>query len=188
MLVPAGAQASDLINPFFGDNKHQFQLSLGQGFDSGELILVKHLDRPVPYYMAALSYSQPNTFFSLPGRQTINLIKTLGFGRGDYNGGCRYDRCDWKKYGAEIFMLSQDFAIAPYNGRVYFGTGAGLAVQGKYNERLNTKFLLGFRVFVGYRITGQWNLELIAQHFSNGDTGTENGVYNFYALGVSYSF
>jgi len=183
------AQAdSEVFNPFFGDKQNQIQLVLGQGFDSGELILFKHMDRPVPFYMIALSYSQPNTFFRIPGRQTISAIKTLGWGREDYFGGCRYNVCDWGDYGTEIAMLSQDIAVPFFNRKAYAGLGVGVAVQGKYNDRLNTKFLLPFRMFAGYRLSESWNIEFIMQHFSNGDTGTANNVYNFYSLGVAYSF
>jgi len=187
-MFPMSAVAGALdLNPFFGDKENQVHFMLGQGFDSGELILFKHMNRPVPYYMAAFAYSQPNTFFRLPGRQSINLIKTVGFGKDGYFNNCRH-KCDWNEYDSEIFMLSQDFAVAPWGGKFYVGSGAGVAVQGRYNERLNTKFLLGFRMLAGYKMNDSWNLEFIMQHFSNGDTGTENGVYNFYAFGISYSF
>ena len=185
--VECVAPDAEKFNPFFGGNRNQVHFMLGHGFDSGELILFKHLDRPVPYYMAALSYSQPDTFFRLPGRYSVGAIKTLGFGRGDYYGKCHYGQCDWGDYSAEIFMLSQDVALL-HGEKWYFGAGAGLAIQGKYNERLNTKFLIGFRMFAGYRINDNWNLELVMQHFSNGDTGTQNNVYDFYAIGVAYNF
>ncbi|MCL1891812.1 MAG: acyloxyacyl hydrolase [Alphaproteobacteria bacterium] len=187
-FAAASAEEQASNNPFFGDKQNQIHLMLGQGFDSGELILFKHSDRPVPYYMLALEYSQPNTFFRIPGRQTLSAIKTIGVGRGDYFGNCRYNVCDWGNYGAEIFMISQDIAWAPWGGRFYFGTGIGPAIQGKYNERLNTKFLLGFRMMAGYRISDSWNAELIMQHFSNADTGTNNNVYDFYAIGIAYNF
>ncbi|MCL2748560.1 MAG: acyloxyacyl hydrolase [Alphaproteobacteria bacterium] len=180
----ANAQAG---NPFFGEYKNQIMLTIGQGFDSGELIAFKHLNHPAPYYMMNLQYSQPTTFFRLPARQSINAVKTLGFGRSNYGGGCRYYACNWRDYEAEIFMLSQDVAL--YNTeRWYFGTGMGLAVQGRQNERENTKFLIGFRLFAGYKMTENWNLELVMQHFSNGDTGTENNSYDFWGLGVAYNF
>ena len=187
-IADAAKANSDTFNPFFGDKQNQVHLMVGQGFDSGELILFRHLDNPAPYYMLALSYSQPNTFFRLPGRQTISAIKTMGWGKGDYSGGCRFDACDWKKYGNEIAMLSQDFAFSFFNRKVYVGAGAGVAVQGRQNQRLNTKFLIPFRMFIGYRFNDSWNAEFIMQHFSNGDTGTENNVYDFLALGVSYNF
>ncbi len=185
-LFCAPAIAAD--NPFFGEKQNQFSLTIGQGFDSGELIALKHLKYIAPYYMFNLQYSQPTTFFRLPARQSINLIKTVGLHEKDYNNKCRYDGyCDWPEYSAEIFMLSQDVSL--YNSsRWYVGTGMGVAIQGKQNERLNTKFLLGFRLFAGYRMTESWNLELVMQHFSNGDTGEENNVYDFWGLSAAYSF
>ncbi|MCL2538341.1 MAG: acyloxyacyl hydrolase [Alphaproteobacteria bacterium] len=187
------ADDASVFNPMFGGNRHQIHVMLGQGFDSGELILFKNANRPTPYYMLALTYSQPNTFFRLPGRQSINLIKTQGTGSrraGDYDGRCLHGwPCEWYKYNSEIAMLSQDVVLwSPFAGKLYFGTGAGLGVQGRYNDRLNTKFLIGFRMFAGYRMTERWNTEIIMQHFSNGDTGTNNYVYDFYGIGVSYSF
>ncbi|MCL2331467.1 MAG: acyloxyacyl hydrolase [Proteobacteria bacterium] len=184
----AAAADSETFNPFFGDRRNQVQLILGQGFDSGELILFNHLSNPAPYYMIALSYSQPNTFFRLPGRQTISAIKTLGWGKHDYNGKCRFDACDWGNYGDEIAMLSQDFVFSFFHRRMYAGAGSGVAVQGQQNGRLNTKFLIPFRMFIGYRFNDSWNAEFIMQHFSNGDTGDQNNVYDFFALSVLYNF
>ncbi|MCL2338972.1 MAG: acyloxyacyl hydrolase, partial [Proteobacteria bacterium] len=143
---------------------------------------------PAPYYMVALSYSQPNTFFRMPGRRTISAIKTLGWGYGAYNGTCHFNACDWRQYGNEIFMISQDFAWPFWRNKMYAGIGAGVAIQGQQNDRLNTKFLIPFRMFIGYHITESWNAELIMQHFSNGDTGEANKVYDFLALGISYNF
>ena len=186
--IAAGAAEKPKSNIFFGDKQNQVSFTLGQGFDSGELILFLHMDRPAPYYMLNFSYSQPTTFFRLPARQTINLVKTIGFGSSDYDGKCGYRKaCNWEDYGAEIFMLSEDFALY-HTTRWYFGAGGGVAVQGRYNERLNTKFLLGFRMFAGYKFSEYWATEFVMQHFSNGDTGTRNLVYDFYGLSAVYSF
>jgi hypothetical protein len=174
-------------NPFFGEKQNQLNLTIGQGFDSGELIALKHLNEIAPYYMFSLQYSQPTTFFRLPARQSINVVKTVGLHKDNYNGGCRHDDCNWPDYGAEIFMLSQDAALYNTN-KWYFGTGMGVAIQGKENDRLDTKFLLGFRLFAGYKLNENWNLELVMQHFSNGDTGEKNSVYDFWGLSAGYNF
>ena len=175
-------------NPFFGEKQNQLSLTIGQGFDSGELIAVKHLRHIAPYYMFNVQYSQPTTFFRLPARQSINAVKTVGLHDKNYDGGCRHGiDCKWTEYGAEIFMLSGDVSL--YNtSRWYFGTGMGAAVQGKQNKRLDTKFLLGFRLFAGYKLNENWNLELVMQHFSNGDTGEENNVYDFWGISTAYNF
>lgn len=185
-LFYAPVFASD--NPFFGEKQNQLSLTIGQGFDSGELIAFKHLNHVAPYYMVNLQYSQPTTFFRLPGRQSINAIKTFGIRNKNYDGGCRYaGECEWREYGSEIFMLSGDVSL--YNTtKWYFGTGMGVAIQGRENQRLNTKFLLGFRLFAGYKLNEKWNLELVMQHFSNGDTGEENNVYDFWGLSAAYNF
>jgi hypothetical protein len=175
-------------NPFFGEKQNQLSFTLGQGFDSGELIAIKHLNCVAPYYMLNFQYSQPTTFFRLPARQSINVIKTIGLHNKNYNGGCRHGvDCEWKEYGAEIFMLSGDVSL--YNtSKWYFGTGMGMAIQGKENDRLDTKFLLGFRLFTGYKMNESWNLELVMQHFSNGDTGVNNNVYDFWGISTAYNF
>lgn len=176
------------FNPFFGDKQNQALLAIGQGFDSGELIAFKHLGHPAPYYMVQMTYSQPTTFFKLPARQNINGFLNFGFDDANYNGGCRYPgTCDWADYTTQIFTLSEDVALL-YNDRFYVGVGMGVGVQGKYNDRLNTKFLLSFRLSFGYRMTDRFGMELAMQHFSNADTGTENNVYDFWGLGVTYSF
>jgi len=185
-LFCAPVFASD--NPFFGEKQNQLSMTIGQGFDSGELIAIKHLNHIAPYYMFNFQYSQPTTFFRLPARQSINLIKTVGLHKENYNGRCRYEGyCDWPKYGAEIFMLSEDVSFYNTN-KWYFGTGMGVAIQGKENDRLDTKFLLGFRLFAGYKLNESWYLELVMQHFSNGDTGEENNVYDFWGISAAYNF
>jgi hypothetical protein len=175
-------------NPFFGASQNQIMLNIGQGFDSGELIIWEHINKPAPFYMAQVSYSQPTTFFRMPARQSISGIKTQGFANGDYNNKCVFSgKCEWKNYSNEIFMLSEDVALL-YNDRWYFGAGIGAAMAGKQTERENTKFLLGFKLFVGYRFAENWNAELFMQHFSNGDTGEENNVYDFLGFGAAYNF
>jgi hypothetical protein len=174
-------------NPIFGENRNQLLLNIGQGFDSGELIAFKHLNKPAPFYMIALSYSQPESFFRMPARQSLSIVKTLGFGSKDYYGKCRHDRCEWKDYSSEIFMLSEDVAFL-HAERWYFGAGMGFAMQGKRNMRMNTKFALGFKLFAGYRISDGWSLEVAMQHFSNGDTGEENNVYDFWGIGIAHNF
>lgn len=182
------APAIATVNTFFGEKQNQLSMTIGQGFDSGELIAIKHLKHIAPYYMFNFQYSQPTTFFRLPARQSINLVKTIGLKDKNYNGGCRHGiDCEWTEYGAEIFMLSGDVSL--YNTkRWYFGTGMGAAIQGKENERLDTKFLLGFRLFAGYKLDESWNLELVMQHFSNGDTGVQNNVYDFWGISAAYNF
>lgn len=174
-------------NPFFGTKQNQAAVTLGQGFDSGELIAFKHLNHPAPYYMLLMTYSQPTEFFRLPARQNINGTLTYGLRDGNWDGGCRHSSCNWSDYNAQIFTLSEDVALL-YNERAYFAVGMGVGVQGKYNERLNTKFLLGFKLSFGYRFNDTWGIELAMQHYSNADTGTSNSVYDFWGLGATYSF
>ena len=191
ILAPAAAIAEFYpadTNSFFGKAQNQIMLSLGRGFDSGELIIFEHINKPAPFYMASLTYSQPGTFFRLPARQSINLIKTQGFSNGNYNGKCVFNgKCQWHDYSNEIFMLSEDVALF-WTNRWYAGAGMGAAMAGKQTERENTKFLLGYKLFVGYRFTESWNAEFFMQHFSNGDTGEENNVYDFFGLAAAFNF
>jgi hypothetical protein len=181
-IAPPAAQA----NPFFGDNQNQVSLNIGQGFNSGELIAIKHLGHPAPFYMFNFGYSQPTEIFRLPARRNVSYVRTQGFDRKDYSG-CKYDMCDWVNYSADIFVLTGEAAL--FSGQRWFvGAGMGLAVQGKYNARLNTKFLIPFKLVGGYRVTDNFNLEIAMSHFSNGDTGTENNVYDFWGLGFAWGF
>jgi hypothetical protein len=182
MAVSAYAET----NPIFGNARNQVMLNLGQGVNG--MGLIAEPDRPVPFNMVQLAYSQPTTFFRIPGRQTFSVIQTIGYGTKyeytDYNGTIEWN---WGEYATQIAMLSGDISLYDTKNW-YFGVGMGGAMQGKQNKRENTKFLLGYKLFAGYRMTENWNAELFMQHFSNGDTGERNYVYNFFGLGLGYSF
>lgn len=170
-------------NVFMGENQNQIMLNAGQGVDSYSLLPLPI--RWVPYTFIELKYSQPTTVFRLPARQNIGIVKTIGYGK-------KYGRnsipeWNWTKYSTEAVSITWDFALL-HGKKWYFGAGLGLAMQGRQNERENTKFLIPMKVFAGYKFAKNWTAELYTQHYSNGDTGDSNYSYNFWGLGLGYSF
>ncbi|GHT00057.1 hypothetical protein FACS189421_11600 [Bacteroidia bacterium] len=160
-----------------GDYQSQIMLNIGTGVDHGYLLGPP--TRFIPFGLVHFQYSQPNTFFRLPGRMSVNAITTIGMGN-------RYG-VDWRKYTDPIFVLSQDFSVLEYK-RFYTGLGAGIGMQSYENERIGSKLLFQFKWFLGYKIDGRWRAELFAHHLSNGHTSANNHSYNFWGLGLGYNF
>lgn len=175
------------VNPFFGNNQNQIMLNLGQGVNSFGLIPAPEMF--VPFNLAQLTYSQPTTVFRIPARQNFNIMQTIGYGQKyEYTDYVETFTWNWADYSTQIASITWDVALL-HNEHVYFGVGMGVAIQGQQNAREGTKFLLPFKVFLGWRFTENWNAEIFAQHFSNGDTGgVANYSYNFFGLGIGYSF
>ncbi|MBN1325020.1 MAG: acyloxyacyl hydrolase [Alphaproteobacteria bacterium] len=173
-------------NPFFGDTRNQFMVNIGQGVNSFALISTP--TELVPFNMIQLQYSQPTEFFRLPARRSINVIQTIGYGKKyQYTDYEKTFEWNWTDYTIQIVLLSEDFIF--YNtDKFYFGSGLAVGVQGQENERIGTKFLTGFKLFAGYKVSEKMNCELFSQHFSNGSTDPQNYSYNFWGLGISYNF
>lgn len=170
-----GARAD--YSPFTGDNNNQIAIYAAQGVNNGFLIPPPF--QLVPFYFLQLQYSQPTTFFRFPSRQSINFGQTLGFGR-------KYG-WEWQKFTIPMVFLTEDIALL-HGRRWYVSVGAGGGLQAQQNDRINTKWLFEFRVAGAYRVTENIGIEVYTQHFSNGNTGTENHSYGFYGMGVTYSF
>ena len=66
--------------------------------------------------------------------------------------------------------------------------GIGVGMQAQQNERIGSKFLFGFKLGAGYRISECTSVEAFMQHISNGNTAPENNSYAFYGLGLSFNF
>lgn len=164
-------------NPFFGENKNQIVIMVGQGFDQG--FLVPPPFRIVPFYVTQIQYSQPTTFFRLPARQSINLAQTIG-------SGTKYG-WHWDSYSIPIIFLTEDVALLNVCDW-YFGVGAGGGLQAHQNARMGSKWLFEFKIMTGYRFTDAFGAEFYVQHFSNGNTASDNHSYAFYGLGLTYSF
>ena len=164
-------------NPFMGKYKNQMAFAIGQGFDTG--ILLPPPVRPVPFYIGTIQYSQPDTFFRIPARRSINISETLGTDRkGEW---------DWRKYTVPIIYLTEDIPLFKIYD-FYMGVGAGAGLQAKENKRLGSKLLFQFEVVFGYNFNEKWGAEFFIQHFSNANTADENNSYAFYGLGVTYNF
>lgn len=164
-------------NVFTGNYSNQVAFSAGQGTNSGFLIPAP--TQLVPFYSLRVQYSQPTTFFKLPARQSINITQTVGFGE-------KYG-WNWDSFSIPILYLTEDIALL-HGDSWYFATGAGIGFQGKQNDRLGTKLLFQFDIIGGYKFSDKWGLEVIMQHFSNGNTGIANHSYAFYGAGVTYNF
>lgn len=181
ILMPTVAMADSVLlperNPFTGTYQNQMFYGIGQGFDTG--ILLPPPIRPVPFYIGTITYSQPTTFFRIPARRNLNISETLGLGK--KNG------WNWSKYTIPIGYVTEDIALVRYH-RFYMGTGAGVGLQAKENERLGAKLVFQFKVTFGINITKEWATELFIQHFSNANTAEDNHSYAFYGIGLTHNF
>ncbi len=175
-LTSLSSWAND--NPFFGkDMKQSYGFNTGFGVDTG--FIVPPPGPFVPFTIMNFQYSMPNTFFELPGRQSINFAQTLGWGE---------DRgWDWEDFSIPIIYLSEDFAFF-WGKDWYVGSGLGIGFQAHQNDRIGSKLLFQFKLLAGYRFSDKWAGEFIIQHFSNGSTTDQNNSYAFYGLGFTYSF
>jgi len=175
MLCAMPAAAGE--NPFFGEYQNQISINPGHG-TSAQWLLPFPGDR-AHFSMFDFKYSQPNTFFRLPGRQNINVAYVHGW-RDDNN-------WNWTDISVPIFYLSQDVSLY-HTDNWYHGTGMGIGMQLQENERVGTKLIFSFKVFSGRRLTDQWKMEFFMQHFSNGSTSENNRSYNFWGVGFAYNF
>ncbi|MCQ2562763.1 MAG: acyloxyacyl hydrolase [Alphaproteobacteria bacterium] len=164
-------------DPFMGDYENQFSIGLGQGFDTG--ILLPPPVRPVPFYIFSIQYSQPTTFFRIPARRSINISQTLGLRS--------VDEWDWNEYSVPIGYITEDIALLRTEN-FYAAIGAGAGLQVKENSRIGSKFLFQFKVTLGYNFSEKTAVEFFIQHFSNGNTATENYSYAFYGLSLVQNF
>ena len=164
-------------NPFFNGYDNQFALNFGWGVDDGFLIPAPV--RWVPFIMLHAQYSQPTEFFRLPARKSLNIIQTLGSGKSR--------GWHWDKYTIPIATLSEDVILA-HGKNWYFYSGLAIGMQLQQNERIGSKLLFGFKLGSGYKLSDCMNLELFAQHYSNGNTAEENHSYAFFGAGVTYNF
>lgn len=177
LMVPCITHAQTYKNPFFNNAEHQIAFNFGTGVNSG--FLIPPPSQFVPFVMLNAQYSQPTTFFKLPARQSLGVTQTIGFGT-------KYG-WQWDKYTIPIALLSMDVAL--FHGiNWYYSTGIAVGMQAQQNERIGSKLIFGFKIAGGYRITDNTAIELFVQHYSNGNTASENNSYAFYGTGITYSF
>jgi len=160
---------AEIPNPAFGEADgggiNQISAHFGQSVRGGMEEL----------FIAELCYSQPNRFFRFPGRQNIEFLTQQGIGGfSDYN-------------QALIFGFSQDM-ITPGFWRMYAGINLGIYIKGKKTGRIGSEFTFGERVFLGYRVTKDYILELYGRHFSNGGLTEKNAGQNFIGLSAARNF
>ena len=177
LVISAVTTANADTNPFFNGYDNQVTVNFGWGVDDGFLIPAPV--KWVPFIRLHAQYSQPTEFFRLPARKSINLIQTLGSGtsRGWH----------WDKYTIPIASLSQDVILA-HGKNWYFYSGLAVGMQLQQNERIGSKLLFGFKLGTGFKLSECTNLELFAQHYSNGITAPENNSYAFFGAGLTYNF
>jgi hypothetical protein len=164
-------------DPMFDGKRNQISYGSGMAIKSESLIYFPV--NFVPYFTNILTYSQPNTVFRIPGRQSVNISKNMG--RGEKYG------WNWELLDEYIFYFSEDAFF--YNTRNwYYGMGMGVGMQLNYNERIGSLLIFEIKLFAGYKISERINLEAFFQHFSNGHTTQNNYSYNFYGLSLVYKF
>ena len=175
LSIPITATAN--TNPFFNRYDNQFTFNIGLGVDSG--FLIPSPIQWVPFMMAQFQYSQPTEFFRLPARKSLNIIQTLGAGKSR--------GWHWDKYTIPIATVSEDIILA-HGKEWYFYTGLAAGFQVQQNERIGSKLLFGFKLGGGFKLSECTNLEIFAQHYSNGNTAPENNSYAFFGAGITYNF
>lgn len=176
VLTTVAANAAQ-TNPFFNGYENQFGFNFGWGVNSG--FIVPPPTQWVPFNMFQFQYSQPTTFFRAPARMSLNLVQTLGYGK-------KYG-WHWDKYTIPIAMISEDVTLL-YGRDWYTYMGVSTGMQLQQNERIGSKLIFGFKLGAAYRVSECTALELFVQHFSNGNTATENNSYGFYGMGITFSF
>jgi hypothetical protein len=155
---------------YFGEKRNQLSIYVGQEFSA---IYGKSL-KTEPLCSVNFVYSQPNTFFRVPGRQNFEI---LGFFAYDY---------EYKKYNRLTAGLSQDIIIPVYKC-VFFGLGTGIFISQRTTEKVSSRFIFGQKAFVGIKFDDEI-VELVVRHFSNGDLTPQNSGYNFIGIVLAHNF
>jgi hypothetical protein len=119
-------------------------------------------------YIVNLSYSQPNDFFRLEGRQNFELVKFAD------------------RYDLYLAGLSQDVINSIYR-KSFVGLGLGIFIANKTTDRVGSNFTFSEKVFLGFRF-GNQVVELLYRHFSNGSVTNENSGFDFVGLTLSQNF
>lgn len=177
ILTVSGSALAD-NNIFLGkDNKYQISISGGKSIRDGS---TENL------YTAFISYSEPGRFFRL---QAKNNLEFGGFkGLGSDNCSSKYKGVSCQQYDQLILGISKDVALLHFSG-FYSGVGLGAYIKSKSRDdtRVNSGFLFGERVFLGWNFNS-FNTEVFIRHFSNGTLTDRNHGYNFVGAAFSYNF
>jgi len=153
-------------NPMFGINhEDSFAIYAGQsirgdGIDSSTMLM--------------LQYSQPATFLRLPVRTNVQVLQNIDYGS-DSN------------LSFTALGISWDASFFDWQG-IYVGAGIGPYIRSTTDDRVDSRFVFGEKVFIGANLSDRWRAEIFAMHFSNGDLTPVNLGFNFAGLSLGYSF
>ena len=126
-------------------------------------------------FLVGVQYSQPNEFFRIHGRRSIELMTAHGIG-------------DFSRYNQPlIFGLAQDVIFHLF-GTMYAGINLGIYIKSNSTDRISSKFTFGEKVFLGFGLLENYRLEWYGRHFSNGTLTEQNGGQNFLGLSVIMNF
>jgi hypothetical protein len=177
-LAPMFAHAQTAAyNPMFGDKQNQFALYAGGSTGTGALNKMGTSWVPVEDMgEIELRYAQPTTFFRLPARQSVDVAQIIDLGDSKH------------KRTQPVFGLMQEFLFLPNFEQFYAGFGLGIYLKQNIDDRIDSRFTFGEKLFVGHRFNDEYAVELYWRHFSNGDLTPINHAYNFIGLGATWSF
>ena len=134
-----------------------------------------------------VSYSQPNTFFRVSGRRSIEIggLRGRSSGRVEKEDGGTTTSKNYSKYDQVIGGAMQEFIFGRES--LYATLGIGIYYASRATDRVGSNFSFGERLGIGFNL-GAANIEVFARHFSNGSVTKANSGHNFAGLSLSYKF
>lgn len=119
----------------------------------------------------SLQYSQPNNFFSLPGKSNIELLYNMG------------NKSGIQQYNNMVSGISQDFDFLRLND-IYAGVGVGFYIENKVKDIFDYQFTFGNKIYAGYQFTNNFNAEIFLRHFPKNSLSVNNSSLNI--AGISF--
>lgn len=130
-------------------------------------------------YALGFYYAQPNTFFRINGRISLELEAFLPI--------------NYHIKRQIIFGTAQDIILPIYKS-LYTGVGIGIYIRSNEGDdgRIGSSFSFGERIFVGFyhRLTHKTTIfyECIIKHYSNGNLERPNIGYNYLGFSAGVAF
>ncbi len=152
-------------NPLFNNYTNQITMQTGKSIRSTS----EHL------YQLTIQYSQPNTFFRLNAKQTIELTTIQGI-----NETTQYNQPIMAGISEEVNVLHL------YN--IYLTLSLGAYIKANKTTRINSKFTFGQKIALITILNHNYNLEVFLRHLSNGSLTELNSGQNFMGIAVSRNF
>ncbi len=175
VLIAFNANAAQ--NIMFAPNAEN-SVTLYVGQSSGKGTLFKIVDPFLweinPQTFIMVQYSQPMEIFRLQSRINLNALQNVGY----------QSSADLSFAGVGI---SWDITLLNW-GNFYSGLGAGPYYRSQFDRWVASRLVFGEKFFFGTKINDSWRAEFFALHFSNGDFTKPNYGFNFFGLGLNYSF